>query len=72
MFVHPKERHLNSCMAREICEKFPEESGKFPLLSICSHSDTLRQKRAIIRHIKEIYGEETKLTKYLYILRGLF
>ena len=72
MFICPKKRNLNSNFAYEICHKFPEESENFPLLSICSKSKTFKQKREILKHAKEIYGDDMKLTKYLYILRGLF
>lgn len=71
-FIHPSKRNFCSIFARELCEKFPAESEKFPLLKICSYSRTFKQKRNIIKHIKEIYGDEFEVTRYFYVLRGLF
>lgn len=67
-------RCSRSCHAREMCDKFPEVVDKFPLIRICAYTKTLKNKREIIKHNKELraYTGESKFVFMLRVYLGLF
>ena len=70
----PELRNGRSFLAKEITEKFPQEADKFPLLAICSRTQTRQDKKKIIqnRKILTAYTKESSLAFRLKVRFGLF
>ena len=70
----PEFRNGRSFLAKEITEKFPQEADKFPLLAICSRTQTRKDKNKIIqnRRILTAYTKESSLAFRLKVRFGLF
>ena len=71
---HREYRNGRSLLAREVCEKFPEEAQKYPLLELCANSKSCKGKRRILKHQKELrsYTGEKFFGFYMKVTFGLF
>lgn len=67
-------RNGRSMLAKEICEKFPDASERFPMISVCADSQTCKGRKNILKHRKELvsYTKESCLGFKFKVLFGLF
>lgn len=71
---HTEYRKGRSLLAKEIINKFPNEAAKYPLIEICSKSDTFGGKIKILKNGKELrkYTGEKRLSFFIKVMLGLF
>ena len=67
-------RNGRSKLAKEICELFPEQSKKYPVLQRCANTGTLAGRLKLIQDIPELCGfsGECTLSLLIKILCGVF
>lgn len=67
-------RNGRSKLAAEICEKFPEQAKKYPLLGICARAKTCKGKRLILKNGRELrsYTGEGRFAFFLKVMLGWF
>ncbi len=67
-------RNYRSKTANELCEKFPCETNRLPLIKICAKTSKFKDKRTILKNYKNIccYTNESYLNFRFKVLFGLF
>ena len=67
---HAEYRNGRSLLAREILERFPEETARYPLLGVCAR----KKKGKLLRNGKELrsYTGEGRLGFFIKVMLGLF
>lgn len=72
--LNKKLRCIRSRQSYEICQKFPEEAAKYPLLQISAFTKLLKDKKNIIKHQAEFraFTNESKSSFKFKVYFGLF
>ena len=72
--LNKKLRCIRSRQSYEICQKFPEEAAKYPLLQISALTKSLKDKKNIIKHQAEFraFTNESKSSFKFKVYFGLF
>ena len=67
-------RNGRSKLAEEICEKFPAQAAKFPIVVYCSQAKTCKGKNRILKNSKELrsYTKESGVGFFFKVIFGWF
>lgn len=71
---HPEYRNGRSVLAKEISKKFPDEIKSYPLIEICSQSDSFKGKIKILKNSKQLrsYTKESCFSFFMKVMFGVF
>lgn len=71
---HPEFRNGRSMLARELCEKFPEEVKNYPLIEYSAQADKFKYKKLILKNQKQLrpYSGESRFGFFFKVLSGLY